>query len=184
MNKFITQKKEDLDKVLNHFQQEIGALRTGRANPSMLDNVLIEAYGARSTVQSLASISLADSQSLVIAPWDKSVLKDIEKGIVEAGLGVGVVSDGEKVRVTIPKMTEENRKDLVKKLNERQEQARISIRQIRDEIKTNIEKAEKEKEIPEDDKFSFVKELDEEIRKQNDGLKEMRDKKEKDIMTI
>ena len=94
------------------------------------------------------------------------------------------LNEGDKIRISMPKMTEENRKEIVKKLNEKQEHCRISLRQVRDEIKGDIEKAEKDKEIAEDDKYKFIKELDDEIGKYNNSLKEIRDKKETDIMTI
>ena len=99
-------------------------------------------------------------------------------------MGLGVVNEGDKIRLTVPKMTEENRKDLVKKLNERMEKAKVHIRQIREEIKKDIETAEDNKEISEDDKFRFVKELDEYVNKTNEEIKNVRDKKEEEIMTI
>ena len=184
MNKYIQAKQGDLKNSIEFFKKDIVNLRTGRANPAILDSVVVEAYGAKTPIAGLASINISDGRSLVISPWDKSVLKDLEKGIVEANLGVGVVNEGDKIRVTIPLMTEENRKELVKKLNEKQEKSRIALRQIREEIKEAIEKALEKKEISEDDRFKFVAELDEEIRAQNEQLKFIRDEKEKDIMTI
>jgi len=127
---------------------------------------------------------LQDGQCIVIAPWDKNVAKDIEKAIVEADLGLGVVNEGDKIRLTVPRMTEENRRDLVKKLNERMEKSKISVRQLRDEIKHDIEDAQEKKEISEDDKFRFIKELDEHINKTNEEIKSIREKKEEEIMTI
>ncbi len=129
----------------------------GRANPGILEGIQAEAYGVRTPLNGLASITVQDGQSIVIAPWDKNVSKDIEKAVVAADLGLGVVNEGDKIRLTMPQMTEENRRDLVKKLNERMEKAKISIRQIRDEIKSDIEGAEAKKEIAEDDKFRFIK---------------------------
>lgn len=184
MNIYIQTKKEEFDKVIEFFKKEISVLRTGRANPAILEGVQVEAYGTKTPLNGVAAINVADGQSLVIAPWDKSVSKDIEKAIVQADLGVSVVNEGDKIRISMPKMTEENRKEIVKKLNEKQEHARISFRKVRDEIKGDIEKAEKEKEIAEDDKYKFIKELDDEIGKYNTALKELRDKKETDIMTI
>jgi len=184
MNIYIQTKKEEFDKVVDFFKKEISVLRTGRANPSILEGVQVEAYGTMTPLNGVAAINVADGVSLTIAPWDKSISKDVEKAIVQADLGLSVVNEGDKIRVSMPKMTEENRRDIVKKLNEKQEHARISLRQVRDEIKNNIEKAEKEKEIAEDDKYKFIKELDEEIGKYNNTVKEIRDKKETDIMTI
>lgn len=184
MNQYVELKKEEFDKAINFFQKEISSLRTGRANPNVLDGIQVEAYGVKTPINGVASISVPDGQNLIVSPWDKNVIKEIEKAIIAAELGMAVVNDGDKIRLTVPKMTEENRKELVKKLNEKQEAARVVIRGIRDEIKQAIEQAEKDKEINEDDKFRFIKELDEEIGQQNDQLKEIKDKKEKDIMTI
>jgi len=184
MNKYIQAKQGEFQKVLDFFKKDISVLRTGRANPSVLDGILVEAYGAKTPLSGVGSINVSDARSMVVSPWDKSVLKDIEKAIVEAGLGFGVVNEGEKIRLTLPMMTEENRRDLVKKLNEKMEGARVNLRKVRDEIKADIENAEGDKEISEDDKFRFLKELDEEVKAKNDEVKNIRDKKEEDIMTI
>ena len=121
---------------------------------------------------------------MLITPWDKGVIKAIEKGIIEADLGLGIVNEGDKIRLTVPPLTEDNRKDLVKKLNEKMEKARISMRSVRDEIKDDIETAFDDKEISEDDKFRAIKELDELSAKKNLELKEVRDRKEATIMEI
>jgi len=184
MNKYIQEKQEDFDKVVDFFKKEIGTLRTGRANPAILDSVQVEAYGVKSGLNSMASITVADAQSIVVAPWDKSQAKAIEKAIVEANLGCGVVNEGMQIRVTVPRMTEENRKDLVKKLNEKHEDSRVKIRKIRDEVKGSIEKAEKDKEISEDSKFIFMTEMEKEVHERNEELKALKDKKEVEVMTI
>jgi ribosome recycling factor len=184
MNKFINAKQVEVNKTVEFFKKEISSLRTGRANPGILESVQPEVYGVRTPINGLASVAVQDGQCIVITPWDRSVIKDIEKAIVEADLGLGVGNEGDKIRLTVPRMTEENRKDLVKKLNERMEKAKISLRQIRDEIKNDIEKAESDKAIAEDDKFRFLKELEELINKTNDEIKTIREKKEEEIMTI
>lgn len=184
MNQYIQAKNEEFIRVLDFFKKEISSLRTGRANPNIFEGIQVEAYGVRNPMNTVASINVGDARSMTITPFDKSVIKDIEKAVVEAGLGVGVVNEGDKIRITIPQMTEENRKELVKKLNEKYEKARISLRQVREEVKGNIESAEESKDISEDDKFRFLKELDEEIKKKNDELEEVRSKKEGDIMTV
>lgn len=184
MNQYIAAKKEETQKAIDFFKKEIASLRTGRANPAILEGIQVDAYGVKTPLNGLANINVPDGHSVVVSPWDKSALKEIEKAIVEADLGVSVVNEGDKIRLIVPKMTEENRRDIVKKLNEKMEEARIKVRQARDEIKGDIEAAEDNKDITEDDKFRFIKELDEEISKKNDELKEIRDKKEEDIMTI
>jgi len=184
MNQYLQAKQSEFIKTIEFFKKEIATLRTGRANPLVLDGIAAEAYGVKTPLNSLASITVADGRSIVIAPWDKSTLKEIEKAIVEADLGFGVVNEGGQLRLTVPPMTEENRKDLVKKLNEKMEEARIAIRQTRDEVKKAIEEAEDNKQMNEDDKFRFIKELDEEVTKRNEEIKSLREKKEAEIMTV
>ncbi len=184
MNTYIDEKQGDFDNIMEYFKKDISSIRTGRANPAVLEGVVVEAYGVKTPLNGVANINVADSQSLLVAPWDKGVIKDVEKAIVDADLGLGIVNDGDKIRLTVPQMTEENRKELAKKLNEKMEKARISVRQLRDDIKEQIEKDEKEKEITEDDKFSLIKELDEKVREFNDEVKSVKDSKESDIMTI
>ncbi len=184
MNKFIQIKQSALSNIIDFFKKDIVGLRTGRANPAILDGIQVEAYGTKTPLTGLASISVPEARSIVVMPWDKSILKEIEKSIVAANLGLSVINEGDKIRLILPILTGENRHELVKKLNEKVEAARISLRQVRDEIKEAIEQAYKNKEISEDDKFRFFKELDEEINKKNDELKKIRDKKEEEIMTI
>lgn len=184
MNSYLQAKQGEFIKAIDFFKKEIAALRTGRANPAILDGVSVEAYGTRTPLAGLASISVTDARSMAIAPWDKNILKDVEKAVTEADLGFGIVNEGDKIRLTVPAMTEENRRELVKKLNEKLEDARIALRQAREEVKKAIEKAEEEKAVSEDDKFRNIRELDDEVAKKNEELKEIRDKKEKEIMTV
>jgi ribosome recycling factor len=184
MNQYLQAKQTDFSHALEFFKKEVSALRTGRANPAVLDNVQVEAYGTTNPLNAVGNIAVSDSRSIIIAPWDKSIIKSLEKAIVEANLGLGVVNEGDKIRLTVPPLTEENRKELVKKLNEKMEKTRIILRTARDGAKNLIEKAFADKELSEDDKFRFVKELDEFSAKKNDELKEARDRKERDIMEI
>ena len=184
MNPYLQIKQKDFAGALDFFKKEIALLRTGQANPGVLDSVQVEAYGVMNPINAVANIAVADNRSIQIAPWDKSVIKAIEKAIVEADLGLGVVNEGDKIRLTVPPLTEENRKELVKKLNEKMEKVRVILRNLRDNVKGAIEAAFAAKSISEDDKFRFVKELDEFSAKSNEELKGIKDKKEKDIMTV
>lgn len=184
MSPYLVAKKEEFHNALEHFKKDIGSLRTGRANTAILEGIMVEAYGAQTPLVGVANISVADARSIIVSPWDRNVIKEVEKSIVEANLGLGVVNEGDKVRLTVPAMTEENRKDLVKRLNEKTEQAKVSVRQVREAVKQSIDKAEKDKAITEDDKFRFMEELEAEVKRVNEDLKTSRDKKEKDIMTI
>ncbi len=184
MNQYLEAKESDFNSILDFFKKEISHIRTGVADPSFLDGVQVEAYNVMNPLNAVANISAADARSIIISPWDKNVLKDIEKAIITADLGFGLVNEGDKIRLTVPPLTEENRLDLVKKLNEKMEKSRISLRSLRDTVKSEIEKGEDSKEISEDDKFRFIKELDEFSSQKNEELKDIRDRKEKDIMEI
>lgn len=184
MNQYLQDNQSEFASALDFFKKEIGSLRTGQANPSVLDVVSVEAYGVMNPVNAVGNISVGDNRSIVITPWDRGVIKAIEKAIIEANLGLGVVNEGDRIRLTVPALTEENRRDLVKKLNEKMEKTRIILRGVRDDIKKIIERAFDDKEMSEDEKMRAMKELDEYTAKKNEELKDMRDKKEKDIMEI
>ena len=184
MNIFIQSRHDEYAKVIIFFEDSIKSLRTGRANAALLDGVMVNAYGAKSPLSAVAGISVENARNMTITPWDKNVMKEIERAVVDANLGIGVVNEGEKIRITIPTMTEENRKNLVKQLHEKLEQTRIKIRRVRDEIKKNIESAAKEKTVSEDEKFKFLEELEEETCKFNQKAQEISNKKTEDIMRV
>lgn len=183
MNDYLDNKKEEFQETIDFFKKDILNLRTGRANLGVLDSVQVKAYDTLNPINALANLSVMDN-NIIIAPWDKGVMKDIEKALLEADLGLGVVNEGDKLRLSVPSLTEENRKEIVKKLNEKLEKARISIRQSRDDVKEEIMEAEEKKEISEDERFRFIKELDDYVLKLNEELKNLRDLKERDIMEI
>ena len=170
--------------VIEYLKTDISALRTGRANPAVVENVMVEAYETRSVLSGLAAISVPDARSILIDPWDKSILKNIEKAILEAKLGLNPSVQGQQIRIALPALTEESRKNLVKTLGEKLEHARKSVRNVRDEAKVAIQKAEKEKEISEDDKYRLLEQLDKTAAGINDRIKNIGEEKEKEIMTI
>lgn len=184
MNQYLQENQEDFNKAIDFFKSEIATLRTGRANPAVLDGVVVKAYGVFSPLNTLSTITVSDSRNIIVTPFDKSTSKDVEKGIVEANLGLGVINDGDKIRLTIPALTEESRLELVKTLNDKMEKTRIQLRQARETVKDLIEAAFDDKDITEDDRFRFIKELDEYTAKRNEELKNIRDKKEEDIMAV
>ncbi len=184
MNDYIKNKEEEFSKAIEFFKKDISSVKVGRANPSIFDGVLVEAYGVKNPINAVANVSVSDASSIILSPWDKNVSKDIERALVKANLGVGVINEGDKIRITIPQMTEENRLEAVKKVNEKQEKAKISVRQIREEIKNSIEDDFDKKEIGEDDKFRFIKKLDERVSEINKEIQEIRERKEKNIMEI
>ncbi len=176
--------KSDFERVIELFNQDIKSLRTGRATPALIENISVLAYGTPTPILQLASVQAPDPQTLIISPWDKSVLKEVEKSLQEANLGLGVVNKGDAIYLTVPAMTEEKRLDLVKKVKEKSEQYRIQIRGHRDNLKELINAQEKAKELTEDDKFRLQKDLDELTGEYNDKIKKIVDQKEEEIMRI
>jgi len=176
--------KIEFDKLVGFFKEELGTLRTGRANPAMVDKVMVEAYGSTMPLIQTATINLADAKSMTIEPWDKSILKDIEKSLIAANLGLGIVNEGNMIRLTVPMMTEENRKELVKQLGQKAEKTKINVRGLRDKVRDQIEQLEDKNEITEDDRYKLQEDLDELVKKYNEQIKEIADKKEQEIMTV
>lgn len=176
--------KEEFIKAVNHFQSEIGGLKTGRANPAILDNVRVEAYGAINPIINVASVTVPDARSIIVTPWDKSIIKEIEKGIVDANLNLNPMNEGDKLRINLPPLTEETRKEIVKILHQKAEDAKISVRVVRDKAKEEIIEAEKNKEFGEDEKFRLLEELDKKVGSYNDQIKNLTENKEAEILMI
>lgn len=136
--------KESMDKSIDHLQKELSKVRAGKANPSMLSAVTVQAYGVMSPLNQLASISTPDARTLAIQPFDKSTLQDIEKGILQANIGLTPQNDGEFIRLNIPPLTEERRKELVKQIKSEGENAKISLRASRKDAMDEIKSLEKD----------------------------------------
>ncbi|MBI4458312.1 ribosome recycling factor [Candidatus Uhrbacteria bacterium] len=176
--------RPEFDATIDFLKQDLSTLRTGRANPGMVEHVSVEAYGSRMELVGVASISVPDARTLVIEPWDKSVLKDVERGLIDANLGVNPVVSGNTIRIVMPPPTEESRRNLVKMMNEKLENARIGVRGAREKAKAVIVEAEKNKEISEDEKYRYLEELDKMAAGFNERIKLIGTEKEKEIMTI
>ena len=179
MHAVIEKNKEHYEKTLEFFQQDITSLRTGRISPSIVEGIGVESYGATTELMQLASITSPEPQSITIKPWDKSILKDIEKALSASDLNVNPVVDGEVVRLNFPPLTEESRKELVKSLHKKAEDSRITLRSQREKIKEEVMSLEKAKEITEDDRFQALKDLDVLTKEYNDKIKLISDKKKK-----
>lgn len=176
--------KQEFEKIFEHLRTELASLRGTRATPALIDEIQIEAYGARQPLKALASISVPDPRTLRIEPWDKSIVKDIERGIAGSGKGLNPVSEGNILRIALPPLTEESRKELVKIVHDKLEEARRRVRTARDALRQSIQAAEKKKEISEDDKFKQLKKLDELVGDYNEKIKGIGEAKEKEIMTV
>lgn len=182
--KAIDNKKEDLDLAIEHFKIETTKIRTGRANPAMLEDLLVDYYGVRTPIKQMANINVPEPRTLLIQPWSRDSLANIESAIKNSDLNLSPNNDGEVIRINIPPLNQERRVELVKFLNKKAEEARISIRNIREEIWQDIQEMEKAGEIAEDDKFRGKERLQEVVNEYNKKIDEIREKKEQDIMTV
>lgn len=185
MIKEIAQDSEDrMKKAIEHLTKDLASLRAGRANPGMLDRIMVDYYGEPTPLNQLANITVPEARLLVIQPWDKHSIADIEKAIMKSDLGINPSNDGNVIRLAIPQLTEERRKDLVKLVKKRGEEAKVAVRNIRREANDMIKQAEKEKLVSEDEE----KKGNEDIQKITDkGVKEIDAilyAKEKDVMEV
>ncbi len=177
-------KKPELDKSIEHFREELGQLRTGRASATMVEGLMIDYYGSKSPLKQVASIAVPEPRIIVISPWDKDNLVNIEKAIRESQLNLNPNNDGQIIRINVPALTEERRRDLVKILNHKAEEARVAIRKHREAAWDEIQKAEKDGLMGEDDKFAGKDELQKVIDELNKKVEEIRTEKEKEILTV
>lgn len=161
--------------------RELAAIRTGRAAPAILDGVAVESYGSRLPLNQVANISVEDARVLRIAPWDQSLAKEIEKALVHANLGVSVGSDERGVRVFFPELTGERRAALTKLAKERVEEARAALRVARDEVWSEIQKLERQGDMPEDDKFRAKDDMQKRIDAANERFDAALARKEKEL---
>ena len=184
MSEIIQDTKSRMKKSIENLSRELANISAGRANSNLLNGVNVDYYGAPTPVQQLASINVPEARLLVISPYDKSSVADIEKAIIAANLGVNPTSDGEVIRITVPALTEERRKELVKNVKKIGEDSKVSIRNIRRDINDQLKKDEKNGDITEDDLRSQtedVQKVTDNSIKESDNLV---DEKEKDIMSV
>lgn len=161
--------------------REYQGLRTGRASPAILDGILVSAYGSTMPLKQVGNIGVEDARTLRIQPYDASLVKDIERAIAAADLGVGTSSDGSSVRVTFPDLTGERRQEFIKIAKQKLEEARTTLRLARDEVWKEIQEKERKSELTEDDKYSLKDELQKKIDKANEDLEGAFEKKEKEM---
>jgi ribosome recycling factor len=184
MNSVVENNQIQYEKTLEFLQNDIGSLRTGRISPSVVETVKVESYGTVSELVQLASISSPQPQTIVIKPWDKNILKDIERALMSSDLNVSPVVESEIVRLNFPALTEESRKELVKILHKKLEEARVSLKAQREKIKESILALEKSKEISEDERFQALKDLDDMTKDYNEKIKVIGQEKEEEIMKV
>lgn len=173
-----------MDKALHALSEELKKVRTGRAQVSMLDGIKVNYYGTPTALAQVASISCPDAKSFLIAPWEASVLKDIEQAIVKSELGMAPMNDGKVIRLKVPDLTEERRKDLAKQVKKISEEARVAVRMARRDSNDEVKKLKADKLVSEDE----AKKAEADIQKATDDfikkVDQVADEKEKSIMTI
>ncbi|MCF7906353.1 ribosome recycling factor [Patescibacteria group bacterium] len=176
--------KNKFDLAIDFLKKEYSSIRTGRASSILVENIQVEAYGSRVPLKSVASISIPESFQIVVEPWDKGLLSQVQKSILNSDLGINPTLDGSVIRLNIPAMTEDKRKELVKTVHKFSEEARIKIRQARDDIKKNIQKEEKDGNISENERDVFFEDLEKITSQYNDNVEEIKNQKEKEVMTV
>ncbi len=176
--------EERMKKSIEHFTGDLATLRAGRANPAMVEKLLVDYYGEPTPLNQLATITVPEARLLVIQPWDKGSMADIEKAILKSDLGVNPTNDGNVVRIAIPQLTEERRKDLVKVVKKRAEEARVAVRNIRREANDMVKSSEKEKLLSEDESKRGMDEVQKITDKHIKEIDAISEAKEKDIMEV
>lgn len=180
----MAQAKTRMEKAVDDFRKELAALRTGRANVALLDHIRVDYHGTPMPVNQLGALSVPEPTMIIISPWDPSAVSMIDKAIRTSDLGLNPATDGKIVRVPIPALTEERRKDLVKHLHKVLENHRTAVRNIRRDIKEAVEKLEKEKKISEDEKKRTLEELEKVTHQETKKIEDLSATKEKEIMEV
>ena len=183
IKKQVADAKTLMDKAINHADSELNKIRAGKANPSLLDDVVVDYYGTPTPLSQIGSVNTPDARTIVVQPWEKSLLSAIEKAIKEANLGLNPQNDGIIIRINVPPLTEERRRDLVKKAKGEAETGKVAVRNIRKDANEKIKKLKTEG-VSEDE----IKVGEAEIQKLTDAyiakVDQLSDAKEKDIMTV
>lgn len=171
-------------KSIEFLKSELAQIRTGRASPALLENLQIEAYGTKMKLQELAQIATPDPKQLLLSPWDKTILSDIARGIEAANLGFNPIIDEEVIRINIPPLTEERRKEFTKVAHQKAEMARVGIRSIRHDLLSELKRKKESGEISENDAERLEKRLQELVEEMIDEVDVLVEKKEKELLEL
>lgn len=184
IDEILLDSEERMEKSINKYREDLMHIRTGKANVSLLNGITVEYYGSPTPINQVANVSAPAPDLITIQPWDKGIIKDIEKAIQKSDLGINPSNDGVVIRLPIPQLTKETRQELAKTARKKAEEAKVYIRNIRRDANDQIKKLEKNKEITEDDS----KGAQDDVQKQTDAaiakIEKIYDEKEKDIMSI
>jgi len=178
----LAQARVGMEKSVEDLRKEVATLRTGRANVSLLDHIRVDYHGTAMPINQLGTLAVPEPTLIVVTPWDKAVVPAIEKAVRASDLGLNPASDGRVIRIPIPALTEERRKDMVKHLHKILENHRTAIRNVRREIKEGIERLEKDKKISEDEKTRSLDELEKVTHQETKKLEDLSAAKEKEIL--
>ena len=176
--------KSRIDKTLDDLKRELGKVRTGRANAAILDGVMVNYYGTPTPLAGMASVSVPEPRLIVVKPWDKGQLKDIEKALKEANLGITPMNDGEVIRLPMPAMTEERRKEIAKQVKSKGEEHKVAVRNVRRDANERLKALLKDKKITEDDNKRFTERVQKETDAGITKVDEVVAKKEKEVMEV
>ncbi|TQR20951.1 ribosome recycling factor [Psychrobacillus vulpis] len=180
----IEQTKDKMAKTIQVYSRELASIRAGRANASLLDKISVDYYGAPTPLNQMAGISTPEARLITIQPYDKSILGDIEKAIMKSDLGITPTNDGSIIRIAIPALTEERRKDLVKQVKKEAEEAKVNIRNVRRDGNDDLKKLEKSGDITEDDLRNYTEEIQKLTDSNIDKIDAITKEKEKEIMEV
>ena len=172
------------NKTIQHIKEDVSTLRTGRASVQLLDSVTVEAYGTKMRVHELANVSAPDPNLLLVSPWDKSLLSTIEKAIASSGINLHPVVDSDIIRIVVPALTEERRQDMVKLLNQKIQNGHIMLRNVRGDIRKDIERLVDEAGVSEDEIKGDLAELDKKFKEFAAQIDQMSSDKTKELMTF
>lgn len=175
---------ERTDKTCSVLASDFASVRAGRANPHILDKILVDYYGTPTPINQVGNLSVADARCLIIAPWDASMLKVIEKQLLQENIGITPSNDGKVIRLVFPQLTEERRKELVKQVKKMAEDAKVAVRNIRRDGMEALKKLKNDKAISEDEHAGAEKELDKHISKEIERIDKLAAEKEKDVLSV
>lgn len=184
VNAILDKAKERMSKAETALVREFGAIRAGRANASLLDRLTVEYYGAETPINQMAQITIPEARMLMITPYDKSILKDMERAILQSDIGITPSNDGNVIRLVIPALTEERRKELAKQVKKELENAKVAVRNIRRDAIDELKKAEKAKDITEDDLHTAEKKVQDLTDASTKALDRLAGEKEKELLDI
>ncbi|NLT19447.1 MAG: ribosome recycling factor [Syntrophomonadaceae bacterium] len=180
----LNESEEKMKKTIEHLTKDLASMRAGRANPAMLDRIMVDYYGEPTPLTQLANITVPEARLIVIQPWDKSSIGSIEKAVMKSDLGVNPSNDGNVIRIAIPQLTEERRKDMVKLIKKRAEEARVAVRNIRRDANDMLKSLEKDKSVSEDESKKGMDDVQKSTDKFIKDIDSILAAKEKDIMEV